>query len=174
MGIFIDSNLSWKSHVEYISKKVKRSIGLLSKLRHYVSENTLINFYYSLIYPFLIYGIIVWGNTYTISLNPLFILQKKAVRIITFSSFDQHSSPLFKYLNIIKFFDLVKLHISIFMYKFHNNQLPSVFCDLFISVNKIHKYNTRLASKQSYYLRKARTNYGIFNIRFQAPTVWNS
>ena len=175
MGIFIDSNLSWKSHVEYISKKVKRSIGLLSKLRHYVSENTLINFYYSLIYPFLIYGIIVWGNTYTISLNPLFILQKKAVRIITFSSFDQHSSPLFKYLNIIKFFDLVKLHISIFLYKFLNNQLyPLVFCDFFISVNKIHKFNTRLASKQSYYLPKVRTNFGIFNIRFQGPTVWNS
>jgi hypothetical protein len=63
---------------------------------------------------------------------------------------------------------------QVVMYKFHNNRLPSVFCDFFISVNKIHKYNTRLASKQSYYLPKARTNYGIFNIRFQGPTVWNS
>ena len=35
-------------------------------------------------------------------------------------------------------------------------------------------YNTRLAAKQSYYLPKARTNYGIFNIRFQGPSVWNS
>ena len=77
-GIFIDSNLSWKCHVDYISRKVKRSIiGLLSKLRCYVSRDTLINFYYSLIYPFLIYGIIVWGNTYTTSLNSLYILQKK-------------------------------------------------------------------------------------------------
>ena len=62
------------------------------------------------------------------------------------------------------------------MYKFHNDRLPSVFRDLFISVNKIHKYNyyTRLASKLSYYLPKGRTNYGIFNIRFQGPTVCNS
>ena len=35
-------------------------------------------------------------------------------------------------------------------------------------------YNTRLGAKQSYYLPKARTNYGIFNIRFQGPSVWNS
>ena len=43
-GIFIDSNLSWKCHVDYISRKVKRSIiGLLSKLRCYVSRDTLIN-----------------------------------------------------------------------------------------------------------------------------------
>ena len=27
---------------------------------------------------------------------------------------------------------------------------------------------------RSYYLPKARTNYGIFNIRFQGPSVWNS
>ena len=174
MGIFIDSNLSWKCYVDYISRKVKRSIGLLSKLRCYVSRDTLINFYYSLIYPFLIYGIIVWGNTYTTSLNPLYILQKKAVRIITFSCFDQHSSPLFKNLRIVKFFDLVKFHILIFMYKFHNDLLPSVFRDFFISVNTIHNYNTRLASRETYYLPKVRTNYGIFNIRFQGPIEWHS
>ena len=172
MGISIDSNLSWKCHVDYISRKVKRSIGLLS--RCYVSRDTLINFYYSLIYPFLIYWIIVWGNTYTTSLNPLYILQKKAVCITTFSCFDQHSSPSFKNLRIVKFFDLVKFHILIFMYKFHNDLLPSVFRDFFISVNTIHNYNTRLASRETYYFPKVRTNYGIFNIGFQGPIEWNS
>ena len=39
---------------------------------------------------------------------------------------------------------------------------------------QIHSYTTRLAAKQSYCLPKARTNYGIFNIRFQGPSVWNS
>ncbi len=31
-----------------------------------------------------------------------------------------------------------------------------------------------LATKQYHYLPKVRTNYGVFNIRFQGPTVWNS
>ena len=44
----------------------------------------------------------------------------------------------------------------------------------FTKITQIHSYNTRLAAKQSYYLPKARTNYGIFNIRFQGPSVWNS
>ena len=35
-------------------------------------------------------------------------------------------------------------------------------------------YNTRSAAKQSYYLPKARTHYGKFNIRFQGPKIWNS
>ena len=37
----------------------------------------------------------------------------------------------------------------------------------FTKISQIHTYNTRLGAKQSYYLPKARTNYGIFNIRFQ-------
>ena len=45
---------------------------------------------------------------------------------------------------------------------------------LFALPSQIHTYNTRLGAKQSYYLPKARTNYGIFNIRFQGPSVWNS
>ena len=60
LGIMIDSHLNWKSRVNYISMKIKRNIGILSKLRHYVK--TLTNLFYSLIYPFLIYGITAWGT----------------------------------------------------------------------------------------------------------------
>ena len=60
------------------------------------------------------------------------------------------------------------------MYKYHNQLLPSVFNSFFTKISQIHTYNTRLGAKQSYYLPKARTNYGIFNIRFQGPSVWNS
>ena len=174
LGILIDSNLSWKPQIASIAKKTKRSIGILSKLRHYVNSDILTNLYYSLIYPFLTYGITIWGNTYPTTLQPLYILQKKAVRIMTFSSFDEHSTPLFRLLAIIKLSDLVTLHIALFMYKFHNKLLPSYFDTFFNSVLNIHNYNTRSAANQSYYLPRARTNYGIFNIRFQGPKVWNS
>ena len=62
LGIMIDSHLNWKSQVNYISKKIKRNIGISSKLRHYVNLKTLANLFYSLIYPFLIYGITAWGT----------------------------------------------------------------------------------------------------------------
>ena len=90
----IDSNLSWKKQVEGLVKKVRRGIGILSKIRHYITKDILKSLYYTLIYPFLIYGLIAWGNTYNTTLQPMYILQKKAVRVITFSSFDHHSNPL--------------------------------------------------------------------------------
>jgi hypothetical protein len=81
LGIFIDSNLSWKPQVDNIAKKIKRSVGVLSKLRYYVNINILTNIYYALICPYLIYGITVWGNTYLTTLQPLFVLQKKSMPI---------------------------------------------------------------------------------------------
>ena len=76
LGIMIDSNLSWKTQSSCISKKIKRSIGILSKLRYYVDLSILIKLYYALIYPFLIYGIITWGNTYPTTIN-LFLCYRK-------------------------------------------------------------------------------------------------
>ena len=42
------------------------------------------------------------------------------------------------------------------------------------TVASIHSYNTRLASKSTYYLNTIKTNYGKFNFRFAAVKVWNN
>ena len=52
LGVFIDSSLSWKSQIQYILTKIKRNVGILSKIRYYVDINVLSNLYYALIYPF--------------------------------------------------------------------------------------------------------------------------
>ena len=174
LGIVIDSHLSWKSQVSYIAIKIERNIGILSKLRYYVNLDILVKLYYALRYPFLIYGLISWGNTYSSTTQPLVILQKRAMRMITFSKYHEHSSPIFKHLNIVKLPDLVFLNIAVFMHKFHNRRLPCVFDTFFFQVNKKHNYNTRSASSLSYTLPKVRSNYGIFHLRFKGPKVWNS
>ncbi len=168
LGIYIDCHLNWKSHIVYIAKKI-RSIGMLSKIRYYVGVGVLVSLYYALIFPFLLYGLIAWGSTYESNL-----LQKKALRIMNFSNFDEHSGPLFKQLKIIKLTDLVTFEIAIFMMKFHNKILPATFNTFFTPIKCVHNYNTRSAAKQSYYIPKARTNYRLFNIRFRGPKVWNS
>ena len=174
LGLLIDSHLSWKYHILHISKTIKRCIGILSKIRHSVTDLVLVQLYYSLIYPFLTYSVITWGTTYQTTLLPLITLQKRAVRIITFSEYNCHSSPLFQKLKVLKVSDLVYLYCALFMYDYYSNRLPLIFNDFFKSINKVHQYQTRLANKISYYLPKARTNYGKFNIRFFGAKVWNS
>ena len=43
-----------------------------------------------------------------------------------------------------------------------------------IHIRRYVQYNTRLASKNAYYIPKIRTNYGKFNIRFTGVKIWNS
>ena len=143
-------------------------------MRYYVTLDTLISLYFALLYPFLIYGILIWVITYPTNIKPLFVLQKRAIRLITFSKIDEHTSPLFKITGILKFFHLVTLHISLFMFKFHKELLPTVFDTYFHSINTIHNYRTRLSSKDAFSLPRVRTNYGIFNIRFSGVKVWNA
>jgi len=71
-------------------------IGILCKIRYYVDITVVSSLYYALVYPFLIYGIIAWANTYSTTLQSLFILQKKGIRLKTFSIFAEHTNPLFK------------------------------------------------------------------------------
>ena len=139
-----------------------------------LSTKTLLSMDYALVEPFLNYCKIAWGNTsQTTTLQPLFILQKKDLGIITFSCYNEHSSPLFKDRNVVKLSDIITLQLAVFMYKFHNNLWPSVFDPYFNSVRMLHNYNTRLSRKMTYVIPKVRTNYGTFNIRFQGPKVWN-
>ena len=73
-----------------------------------------------------------------------------------------------------KLTDLFTLYNALLMYNYHHNLLPSSFENFFKTVASIHSYNTRLASKSTYYLNTIKTNYGKFNFRFAAVKVWNN
>ena len=108
-----------------------------------------------------------------ITTNPLIILQKKVIRIITFSYYREYTNPIFSKLNIIKLPDLIFFHNAIFMYDYHHGNLPNVFNLFFTKVSQTHSYKTRLASKLSFCLTQVRTNYGKFSIRYIGAKVWN-
>ena len=72
-------------------------------MRYYVGIDILRMLYFSLIYPFLTYGILLCGLTYPTYLKPVITLQKHILRIMTFSEPASHSEPLLKSLNVLKF-----------------------------------------------------------------------
>ena len=76
LGITVDKHLSWQDHINSIANKISKYIGIINKLKKYVSPKTLLLMYNYFILNSLNYGILVWGyNT-----DRLFKLQKWAVR----------------------------------------------------------------------------------------------
>ena len=104
----------------------------------------------SLVNPYLIYCISVWGLTYQCYLSRIIVLQKKMIRIVSKVSFDSHTDDLFKEHNILKF-----SHIY----------FQIIFVILFTLASQIHLHNTRNSSL--FYIPHCRTNFQKFSIQFQ-------
>ena len=100
----------------------------------------------------------VWGSTYKTNINPLVVLQKRTVRILSFDKFDAHTTdPLFARLNILKLHDIIFLYTAWFMYQFSKSSLPKAFHNFFTRTNTGHNYHTRFSSKSSFSLLNIRT-----------------
>ena len=63
LGVIMDKNLTWKNHINYISRKISTCIAIMFKLKFMVCKGTLKSLYYTLAYTYLTYCNIVWGNT---------------------------------------------------------------------------------------------------------------
>ena len=56
MGITIQDDLGWEIHVNNLLKKLRRSVAILSKVRHYAPKWLIRTIYYSLFNSHMIYG----------------------------------------------------------------------------------------------------------------------
>jgi hypothetical protein len=118
LGFFIDCHLNWKDHIHKLSKKIYRGIGVLLKLCNFVSTHILLQVYYSIIYSFLTYGILIWGNTYKTNLHPLMVLQRKAIcirggkSIGTLGVSQKIFQKIFQHFEITLFTQLTSYHYS--------------------------------------------------------------
>ena len=170
LGIYIDKYLSWNVQVLQLSKKLSRANGILSKLRYYVPFETCLQVYYALFYSHLIYGCNVWGLTSNENINKIEILQRKCLRIITFSDFRSHTNHLFIKHKILKVRDIINLQHLLLLFKFLDNSLPTDLITLFKLNAEIHRYQTR----QVFHIPGVDTStYGINSIKFHCPVLWN-
>ena len=134
LGIILDKNLKFDQHIVYICGKISKSIGILYRIRSCVPRHCLVTLYYSLIYPYILYCLPIWGATSDIHLNPLRILQKRAVRILNDASYYQHTNPLFYSSKILKIDDIYFMTVASYMYK-NRERFPELI--------RLHNYGTR-------------------------------
>src|SRR6218665_1107739 len=100
-GVIVNQNLTWSEHITQITNKVSKNIGILSRISFKLPAYTLISLYYSLIYPYLAYCNIIWSSNYVTRISHLVTLQK-AIRIITKSSYNSHTSHMFRKHSFLK------------------------------------------------------------------------
>ena len=129
LGVTTDENLSWKNHIDGITKTISRNVGMINKF--IIPERILRTLYCTLVLPYINYGILILGKACKAYLEKIHKLQKRAVRIISNSHYRSHSAPLFQKHDILNVYDSYKLELGVFMYKYFNGLLPMSFNTFF-------------------------------------------
>ena len=173
LGVKIDGKLNWNSHVNATATKLNQENDMLYKVRDFVNANILKSIYYALFESHINYACIIWGQNIN-TINRLYILQKKALRINNFKERNPHSSPLFHYSKIIKVADKVKIENCLFINKHTNNKLPSIFTNWFTFSSMSHNYQTSFASKGSLQIPSVQTtSYEKNGFAYSVIRTWN-
>ena len=100
------------------------------------------------------------------------MLQKKAIRIVSFAKYHDHTKPLFKNLNCMNLYDIVYFKTQILMYKIKQNSVPLNIRQHF-SVNICHNFSTRSKQKGSFVVKYCRTKAKSFTVSIIGVKNWN-
>ena len=176
LGLHIDDNLNWNTHIDNLCKAVSSKISLLRQLAEYVSLQIQKQFDQGYILPLhvLDYGSITWGSTSIANIERLSKLQKRAARIILKQDFDTPSVLLFQELDWLSVRSRMKYNKAGVIYKALNNMTPNYITKLLIPMSQTNSLNLRSGQNGTLYTPLARTSLYSGAFSCAAPKLWNS
>ena len=171
LGIHLDNNLNWGTHVSTVISKMKSGMHMINNLKNTVPIYTLKDIYYAHVNSHLVYGLHIWGPMLSQKdLKRLFVEQKKCVRSIVKARYNAHTDPIFSKLKILKTAELIDLNQILFMFDIKNQNVSSRIRNLFSFSTK--KYVTRNA--QVPIVIKHRTKAMNSSVFVKSIKLWSS
>ena len=172
LGVYINQNLKWDTHISYIRKKISTNLWLLSRIKSNIPLDYRIVYYKAYIQPHLDYCNIIWGNTKQSNLNRLLLLQKRACRIILGHEYTTFEDAMLR-INALTINQRIFLQKAKFMYRVFNSHTPPYIKDLF----QCHTHSRRsLRSNNSFNFIIPKPNLELFkeSISYSGTVLWNS
>ena len=191
LRMIADDKLIWSQHVDYISSKITRNIGILKHIRHFIPKESLLLLYHTLIDPYFKYCSIAWGQCSETLKDKLQTLQNKAARAISkeakevsFASqpilnvtkvrYDEaNHSKLFTGFGWLSVRNLIKLDMGIFAYKELNNLNLEQDIRPFQKLDKQHTYNTRSVTSNNLLIPRGNTQLFNRTMSYSGSRLWN-
>ena len=128
LGILIGDLLSFSGHIDILKAKLNSALYALSTCNKSVPIKIRKTIYSSLFESHLRFGSISFGAASKKLLEPISVIQRKALRLVARASYNAHSDVLFKHHNFLKYDNIIHLHQCIFMRQYF--QLPLQICSI--------------------------------------------
>ena len=154
LGIHIDPKLSFISHIKQVVKKLSKQLSVLARLRHYVPRWPSLKCYQTYIEPIITNGLLVYGCTARHQLNPIYIIQKKVLRLIHFKPQFHPSREMFFQNEFLYVFELYAMELLKFCLKSVRGENCSSFLNGFYKT-RFNVHETRSVSSGAFYHLRA-------------------
>ena len=125
LGVVIDESLTWKQHINHVSKKLSKNIYLLNRLKNILDKDTKILFYNAFIKSHIDYCSTVWDNTSKQNIQKLISLQRRASKLIYGPDTLHTTDEKMRLLNILPLKQQHELNKGILIHKTLSGQSPS-------------------------------------------------
>ena len=130
LGLTLNENLSWKMHMMNLVKKLRCSLGAITKIRPYLNRNCLLTLYHSLMLSYVQYCITNWFHGNTTIVNKIQKLCYKYI-CMTFRCKMSKVTDLMAENNLLSVKQLYDRDISILVNRFKQRALPNALNGLF-------------------------------------------
>lgn len=164
LGLTIDKNLSWSSHVSYQSKKLSQKVFQLNRIKYFIDQHTRKLFFHAYIQPDIDYASTCWDLASQNCLKLLHRLYKRSLKLILKKS----SSLLpgdYKILNILPFDLRCRYNKGVLMYKIMNHLSPTYLYEKFKTITVRNKFPI--------FVPHPRTDLFMSSLSFSGSKLWN-
>ena len=166
LGLVVDENLSWDEHVEYISKKISRNIGIIKRMRSILPHESLITSYMTLVEPHFKYCDTVWGQCNETLKDKLQTLQLRFEDVGDYQEFLNQLG----WLNVRQLFSL---DLGVFVFKAINGLIPDQFNEMYSKSNTVHSHGTSAATTDCLFVERTHLTARRKSISVSGSKLWN-
>ena len=143
LGVNLDSKLTYRDHIEHVSKKLNKFSGMIYKVRDMYPVKCLLNFYSSFAKSVITYGLLVYGSAAKTNLEKIENAQRRILRAIFYKNKYESLGQIFEKNCILTVFELYVMELFREVFKQLKSESPLFSLD---RIDVCH-YNTRRKEK---------------------------
>ena len=140
LGLIIDYDLKWKTHIDSLKSKILPILFLLRRSRSFITEKTAWMIYFTHVHSRIMYMLSIYGAAPNCYLNSLQRIQNQFIKVVRMLPLLTPTRLLYND-SLLNIKQLYFYSVTLFVYKIKNNLMK--FNQNIIELQDIHQYHTR-------------------------------
>jgi hypothetical protein len=176
LGVNIDVNLSWSTHIDNLCKELNCIVWTLSRLRNVIPFESLKTIYSSIMQPKIDYAITVWGYCNECNIDKVQRMQNRAVRAMlnNYDFINVRGTDLVSGMKILNIRQRRDYFMSVLMYKCIHGEAPTYLSNEITMEIEIANRVTRNVNENNVYMPDVNLNITKSSFSYCGPLIWNS